>query len=120
MSDGMSDDHNKAVEIARKLKDKGVVILCVAIGEGNQIKRFREKLREIASESEYMFNCRASDLNTIKDSLVEVMCNASICKCNLVENYSVYQIWASDQTLIYTIMRLILCFKLIFLHSKRD
>lgn len=74
-SDGQSHDHSRAVVEARKMKEKGVSILCVAIGSGLTVNRLTRKLKEISSKPEYTFNSSVNALNTIEDSLVKNMCD---------------------------------------------
>ena len=75
-SDGESHDHSKAVRIAQEMKDNGVEILCVGIGNGNTIERLIKQLKEISSKPEYTFKITVNALNTIEESLVKDMCEA--------------------------------------------
>ena len=75
-SDGESHDHSKAVRIAQEMKDDGVEILCVGIGNGNTIERLIKQLKEISSKPEYTFKITVNALNTIEESLVKDMCEA--------------------------------------------
>ncbi len=75
-SDGQSHDQSKAVRVAREMKEKGVEILCVGIGNGITVERLIEKLKEISSKPEYTFKSTVNALNTIEDTLVKDMCEA--------------------------------------------
>ena len=75
-SDGESQDHSKAVRVAREMKDKGVEILCVGIGKGLNVARLMRQLREISSKPKYTFKIAMNALNTIENSLVKDMCEA--------------------------------------------
>ena len=74
-TDGESSDHGKAVRVAREMKDKGVAILCVAIGKG-QLDSLRKQLQQISSKDEYIFKSNIDALDAIKDSLVKETCEA--------------------------------------------
>jgi ribose 5-phosphate isomerase len=58
------------------MKDNGVEILCVGIGNGNTIERLIKQLKEISSKPEYTFKITVNALNTIEESLVKDMCEA--------------------------------------------
>jgi hypothetical protein len=74
VSDGKSHDHRKAVRVARKMKRKGVTILCVGIGRGRKVDRLIKQLQEISSKPEYTFKTTMNALDTIENSLVKDMC----------------------------------------------
>ena len=74
VSDGKSHDHRKAVRVARKMKQKGVKILCVGIGRGRKVDRLIKQLQEISSKPEYTFKTTMNALDTIENSLVKDMC----------------------------------------------
>jgi predicted RNase H-like nuclease len=74
VSDGKSHDHRKAVRVARKMKQKGVTILCVGIGRWRKVDRLIKQLQEISSKPEYTFKTTMNALNTIENSLVKDMC----------------------------------------------
>ena len=75
-SDGESHDHSKAVRVAQEMKDNGVEVLCVGIGNGLAVDRLMRQLREISSKPEYTFKITMNALNTIENSLVKDMCKA--------------------------------------------
>ena len=75
-SDGQSHDQTRAVRVAQEMKEKGVVILSVAIGNGLSVERLMKKLKEISSKPEYTFKSTINALNTIEDTLVKDMCEA--------------------------------------------
>ncbi|XP_028392610.1 von Willebrand factor A domain-containing protein 2-like [Dendronephthya gigantea] len=86
-SDGQSHDHSKAVNMARKMKEKGVAILCVAIGNGITVNRLTRMLQQISSKPEYTFKSSVNALNTIEDSLVKNMCETiSACASQPCKN----------------------------------
>ena len=76
-TDGESNDFSKAVRVAREMRDKGVAILCVAIGRGQLVDRLVKQLQQISSKDEYIFKSNIDALDAIKDSLVKETCEAT-------------------------------------------
>ena len=90
-SDGESHDHSKAVRVAQEMRDNGVEILCVGIGNANgqSFTRLMKQLKEISSKPEYTFKTTMNALNTIENSLVKDMCEA-ISKYTQLNNSRLY------------------------------
>ncbi|CAB3983251.1 neural cell adhesion molecule 1-like [Paramuricea clavata] len=86
-SDGESHDHSKAVRVAQEMRDNGVEILCVGIGNGQTQNRLMKQLKELSSKPGYTFNITMNALNTIENSLVKDMCEAiSACASKPCQN----------------------------------
>ncbi|CAB4028109.1 Hypothetical predicted protein [Paramuricea clavata] len=82
-TDGQATDkQGKQVEQAKKLKDDGVKVITVGMGERETIDNFREKLREMASRDSdsaapLMFETAFEYLDLIANNLVEEACDTS-------------------------------------------
>ena len=76
-SDGASQDHAQAVKAAQAMKNKGVEILCVGIGQGNTVQTLMNQLKQLASKPEYLFQTAMGAMNTIENTLVKDMCEAA-------------------------------------------
>ena len=75
-SDGASSDQDTAQRVAKEMKANGVAILCVAIGNNEEVDNLFKQLQEISSKPEYTFKSNIDALDAIKDSLVKEICEA--------------------------------------------
>ena len=76
-SDGESQDHARAVATAQAMKNTGVEILCVGIGQGRTNQKLIEQLRQLVSKPQYLFQTAIDAINTIENSLVGEICEAA-------------------------------------------
>lgn len=77
ISDGQSSDHNRAVDEAQRMKNSGILVLCVGIGRGRVLEHLIEQLKQLVSRPEYVLKSAIDGLQTTEDSLVKYMCDAA-------------------------------------------
>ena len=76
LTDGEARDRKKALEEAGKLREKGVHIIAIGMGEETTVATFREDLKLMASRSSDVFTANFKKLPYLVKTLTSEICYA--------------------------------------------
>lgn len=76
LTDGEARDRVKALEEAKKLREKGIQIITIGMGEEQTIATFRKDLRAMASKSSNVFTADFKKLPYLVKTLTSEICYA--------------------------------------------